>query len=318
MTDGYTEYTFTCTKSRPYVFIGIDKDNPYNLPTNLGAYANYKLQINDGNTAKAYTPYKKYGYNSKESMGSIVVDDISCKNKFNIQNPEPYNSTVASMSSNSITFSNAGAYAQLKYHHVLKKNTNYTLKYTFETTNPEFVQNVDIQGNNTWQNSIVTKYGAGTYTLNFNSGNYDTIDIVFAINGETNLTNTGTLSNVILCESTDDESYCEYKGIGYTSGSNANGKWVKYDDGRLECWGKASIPANQTYVDITYPQQFHNVNSDASINIMITDIYSYSYYNVYTVAQMTNNGFQVFAFTAAGGTPTFQRDFYFSVKGYWK
>ncbi len=57
--DGYTEYTFTCTKSYPYVFIGINKDNPYNLPTNLEGYANYEFQIEDGPTATNHSKYKR-------------------------------------------------------------------------------------------------------------------------------------------------------------------------------------------------------------------------------------------------------------------
>lgn len=42
------------------------------------------MQLEKGTTATPYTPYKKFGYNSQESMGKIVVDDIECKNKFDI------------------------------------------------------------------------------------------------------------------------------------------------------------------------------------------------------------------------------------------
>lgn len=44
------------------------------------------LQINLGSKKLPYIPYKRYGYNSIESMGSIVVDDIRSKNLFNINN----------------------------------------------------------------------------------------------------------------------------------------------------------------------------------------------------------------------------------------
>ena len=174
------------------------------------------------------------------NLGSIVVDDISCKNLFNIQNPDPYNSIVTSMSSNSITFNNNGAYAQLKYHFTLKKNTNYVLKYTLETTNPSFIPWVSIQGNNYWGNEITGRNGTGIFVIPFNSGDWDTVDMVFPINGDTNLTNTGTLSNVQLEEGTVATGYTPYKSLGYTSGSNENGSWVKYDDGRMECWGVKS------------------------------------------------------------------------------
>ena len=44
-----------------------------------------KGQLEIGSVATEYTPYKKYGYNSQESMGEIVVDDITCKNLANIE-----------------------------------------------------------------------------------------------------------------------------------------------------------------------------------------------------------------------------------------
>lgn len=32
-------------------------------------------------------------------------------------------------------------------------------------------------------------------------------------------------------------TFSEYQGLGYVSGRNENGYYVKYDDGRMECWG---------------------------------------------------------------------------------
>lgn len=51
---------------------------------------NYTIypQIEKGSTSSSYTQYKKYGYNSNESMGNIIVNDISCKNKLGINNYE--------------------------------------------------------------------------------------------------------------------------------------------------------------------------------------------------------------------------------------
>lgn len=45
------------------------------------------------------------------------------------------------------------------------------------------------------------------------------------------------------------------------SGSNANGSWVKYDDGRMECWGTGVFPnggtyENDSYVTVNFPQTF--------------------------------------------------------------
>lgn len=45
-------------------------------------------QIKEGDVNTSYTPYKKFGYNSQESMGKIIVDDISSNNKFDINSLE--------------------------------------------------------------------------------------------------------------------------------------------------------------------------------------------------------------------------------------
>ena len=58
--DGCTEHTFTCAESYPYIFIGIDQNNPYNLPTSLSSYTDYKLQVEKGTVATEYTPYKNF------------------------------------------------------------------------------------------------------------------------------------------------------------------------------------------------------------------------------------------------------------------
>lgn len=200
---------FTTSENVKYLRILINYDNATKI--NKDIVMSLEPQLEKGSTATEYTPYKKYGYNSQESMGKIVVDDISCKNIFNIQNPDPYNSVVETMSSNSITFVNSGSYAQLKYHFVLKKNTNYVLRYTLSLTDTSYMPTVDVQGNNSWKNSIISRNGTGTHTLKFNSGDWDTIDMVFPINGATNLTNTGTLSNVQLELGDEVTPYTPYK-----------------------------------------------------------------------------------------------------------
>ena len=162
--DGYTEYTFICTKSYPYAFIGIDKDNPYNLPSNVEAYANYKFQIEEGNTATSYTPFKRYGYNSKESMGSIIVDDINCKNLFNKNNVligEFINLSGVQIASENMCMTN--------YYIEVNPNTEYTFSsnvvnylYIAEyNSSKEFIKSTGIDGTDkeiTITTDIGTKY----------------------------------------------------------------------------------------------------------------------------------------------------------------
>ena len=69
-----TNATFTTPSNAKYIRIG-------QLLTELN-----NVQLEKGSIATDYTPYKKFGYNSTDSMGEIVVDDIRCKNIFDKNN----------------------------------------------------------------------------------------------------------------------------------------------------------------------------------------------------------------------------------------
>lgn len=262
------------------------------------------VQINDGSTAEAYTPYKKYGYNSQESMGSIVVDDIRSKNLFNYHNTIDNNYIN---SADEVSYDEGCCYGADLIE--VEPNTQYTISSSVltlliinEYTSAKVNQPSLYHFNNKTGLSHTITTGSNTRCVRISTNKNDKDKVQFELGSA--VTN-----------------YSEYRGIGYTSGQNANGHWIKYDDGRLECWGKASIPANQTNTTITFPIPFLEPNKyglGTNINISITDIYTNSYYNVYIVAEFTNNNFKVFAFTASGGTPTVQRDFFFNVKGFWK
>lgn len=75
--------TFTTSENVEYLRILINYDNSKKINKDIIMSLEPQLEIG---TKTNYTPYKKYGYNSQETMGEIVVDDISCKNKFNINN----------------------------------------------------------------------------------------------------------------------------------------------------------------------------------------------------------------------------------------
>lgn len=275
-------------------------------------------------------------FNGTTSMGKIVVDDISCKNKFNmngnILESIGYTSGTNTLESGKIkstaNFANGNGKGQIIQ---LKPNTVYTYSVkisSFEVSGSTSlrISPVNSEGNAVGylvDQAVICEVGK-VYSYSFTTS--DTGKIWVMLNGISNVEDYSILKYVVydyiqIEEGSTATNYSEYKGIGYTSGQNANGKWVKYDDGRLECWGKASIPANQTNTTITFPIPFLEPNKyglGTNINVSITDIYTNSYFNVYIVAEFTNNNFKVFAFTAAGGTPTVQRDFFFNVKGFWK
>lgn len=70
------EYSITIPSGTEYVRLSFKKENKDTVQFEKG-------------TKTEYTPYKKYGYNSQESMGKIVVDDISNKNLFNKYDVSP-------------------------------------------------------------------------------------------------------------------------------------------------------------------------------------------------------------------------------------
>lgn len=81
--------TFTPTENQIVIMF-------YANPTPDGYFntVNYNnIQLEQG-TITEYTPHKKYGYNSQESMGKIIADDISCKNLFNFNNMKMSYATV--------------------------------------------------------------------------------------------------------------------------------------------------------------------------------------------------------------------------------
>lgn len=76
-----TSITYTTGANAKYLYVYF-----YNASYDSSITANDildSIQIEKGSTATEFTEFKKYGYNSQESMGNIVVDDISCKNYIN-------------------------------------------------------------------------------------------------------------------------------------------------------------------------------------------------------------------------------------------
>ena len=87
-----------------------------------------KLQIEKGSIATEYTPYKKFGYNSTDSMGEIVVDDIKCKNLLYT----PYNKN----NKLTLTANHNDYYELLDFRCYLEAGTTYT--FSCETSATTF------------------------------------------------------------------------------------------------------------------------------------------------------------------------------------
>ena len=194
------------------------------------------IQIEKGSTATAYVPYNKYGYNSHESMGDIVVDDISCKNLLNTGLMTTFTSAS---SSEWYSLDGVGQYSTAA--NILKGNVYYDIEagetYTlsvYQHSNVDAVHLVTVSGN-TVSLLVVMDLTTGyvTFTASSNVRIYPRIRCINA--------NTTTYCIMQLEKGSTVTNFTSYKGFSYERGANKNGKYIKYDDGTLECWGTTTL-----------------------------------------------------------------------------
>jgi hypothetical protein len=123
-----------------------------------------------------------------------------------------------------------------------------------------------------------TRTGGGTYQEIYSSTNQNKItgtisndftsitSVDLRLNrSSSSFTDTTTIiSDIMLQIGTTSTDYAPYQALGYVSGQNSNGNYVKYDDGRLECYGivPISYTANTwSNVEKNYPYTFTQINS---------------------------------------------------------
>ena len=244
------------------------------------------VQLEKGSTATEYTPYKKFGYNSQESMGKIVVDDISSKNKFNKNDV-----TRGYFIDTDILWENAN-YAVSAYIPV-EANEKYTFTGFDVYYTSCFDENFNYLGRATNSYSVVTtlentKYIRATVLL----ADLDTAQI----------------------EKGDKATpYTPYKEFGYTTGNTNGVEWIKYDDGRCEFSGKVTIPAREDG-NVVFP--FKLINSGYSIS----SNYFYQHYALVFLCyhSMGETGFNISAFQPTNAKLEYEQTVSFHVVGRWK
>lgn len=100
-----------------------------------------ELVLVKGTELLPYSPYKKIGHNSTESMGKIVVDDISCKNMIDIsQFKNGYLDSIGGFVSNPSLL----LYDE-KYCDYIKVNPNTTYTFTIFETSTNYEDWIGIQ-----------------------------------------------------------------------------------------------------------------------------------------------------------------------------
>lgn len=119
------------------------------------------IQIEKGSVATKKVDFKKYGYNENESMGRIVVDDISCKNINNsvLEKGSLNNSTGATVTDANVVRSNGYIKVEPNTTYTISNNKGYH-PFVYEySSSKSFIQYSGKQENPyTFTTSATTNY----------------------------------------------------------------------------------------------------------------------------------------------------------------
>ncbi len=218
----------------------------------------YNIQLEKGTVATSYVSYRRYGYNDVESMGDIIVDDIKCKNLFN-KNLYSLNY----LANNDISTNTLYYGAKI---HLGEPNTDYYLqteyinKYTSVGVSNMYVLMYPAK-NRDWLAIGHTGLGITNGILTTDE-NGDVIIQVYKTLSKTDYENLMANSNIIITKGSTPTTYTPYRAYGIVeSGTNENGTWVKYDDGRMECYGITEITSDSSgnyeeQIYATFPAAF--------------------------------------------------------------
>ena len=206
--------------------------------------------------------------NGTSPMGDVIVDSIQSKNMFN----EAQLLIASGWSKNSSGY----YYGTIDYYYTsfrngftiannFETNTQYTLSLTGYVSggNADFIFEYT---DNTTSSVRISATSSTNYTLTSTANK--TISKVKASYG-TGSSQTLYLKNVQLEKGTSATTYTEFQGIGYVSGQNSNGSYVKYDDGRMEVWGSKTLG---TVAITTQNGNLYNSASQTAIDFPVSFI----------------------------------------------
>ena len=156
-----------------------------------------------------------------EAMGNIVVDSIQGKNLF-----DKNNAVVGKLLSNGNISASTSDEQNCRC-------SNY-----IEITRGN---KITISGTNVADVGCLCEYDTSLNFIDFWTTNNRTI----TLNANTKYVrfsiSKNDLNTTQLEYGDSATDYSEYKGLGYVSGSNSNGSYMKFDDGTLMCWKDYSI-----------------------------------------------------------------------------
>lgn len=242
----------TTVVKQPYVEInGVEHevhDGEYQGGTDLDAETFNTMQNNIA------------GYiDGEESMGSITVEDIECKNMIN---KNTFTLSYTYGSDGVWTFNGKNAISD---YIEIENNKPYTIS---SITSPTAIVVHYFNSSKQWQERAVYQNVNEIHITNTN--NYPYIRISFNYDDTTTVTQSIIDSMQFQVEEGDIHTdYVEHKDYGIQSGTNSNGSWIKYEDGTLIQTGTVEVPANIGNTTATLPIEF----VDNKYRVSITNIY---------------------------------------------
>lgn len=189
------------------------------------------------------------GGGSTTKFGDIVVDSIRSKNVLNYHVSERTNFGIKmSMDSTKLFMNGTTTGAGLIYYNMANTFKLKAGTYTFSSSilSGSFTRNsqdigVYIRNENT--NAIIFQtMGAGNYTNNTTITLNEETPIIIYLNGSgSGFVATDLVIGLQIEAGSTATQFSEYQGLGYVSGSNANGNYIKYADGTMIQWGKKNL-----------------------------------------------------------------------------
>lgn len=169
--------------------------------------------LNPPNLKKIQENAKKV-FDGQESMGSIVVENIECKNLFDINTKNATSNATAEITSNQIVLSCSGAWAQTRFKKIkVKQGETYTLSFTVENPSANTVAIVIYKSDNSTKIANTQNYINTSFSehLTFTANDTEIVIALVANNSSTTNTNSVTFSNIQLEKGNIATQFAEHK-----------------------------------------------------------------------------------------------------------
>lgn len=195
--------------------------------------------------------------NGSIPMGNVVVDSVRSKNLFNL-----YSKIIGTVdatysyitdgirvtNTNSSTTNNIIRIIAIDITNYIGKTLTLSAYAKSSSTNPAcmYMRLAKSDGTTTesYPAQLTSTTTDGTLSVSYTipSGIGDYHYLLLTLYGTRNQTTTVNsyvdFTNIQIEKGSTATSYSSYQGLGYVSGSNSNGNYIKYDDGTLIQWGK--------------------------------------------------------------------------------